>query len=60
MFSNCLTQVGFPFDVHCIVRQICHTVEHILLQYHRVEVFCVSLLLYSISYIADLAGFLLL
>ena len=48
--------MGLVFDAHCMVVQIFYTVEHILLQYHRADI-CVYifLLLYSISYIVDLA-----
>ena len=57
LFSNGLTQVGFLFDTDCMAVHTCHTVEHILLQYYITKVFCFSLLLYSISYIVDLAIF---
>ena len=57
LFSNGLTQVGSLFDTDCVAVHTCHTVEHILLQYYIAKVFCLSLLLYSISYIVDLAKF---
>ena len=49
--------MGFiSLDAYYIASQICHTVEHILLQkYHRAEVFRFFLLLYSVSYIVDIA-----
>ena len=53
-FHNGLIQVRFSFDAYCIAAQICYTVQHILLQYYRAEVFCLFLLSYSISYIVDI------